>query len=194
MSNDNIMDEDRRRFLRNATSVVGGLGLGMAAIPFIGSWLPNARTQSLGAPVQVDLSKIAPGQRITVAWRGQPIFIVNRTPEALASLEKDITRLRDPDSHESTQPKYITGPYRSSSKEFLIVIGICTHLGCVPLYKPEVGSVEASWIGGFFCPCHGSKFDFSGRVFKGVPAPANLVVPPYKHISDTVVLIGEDPS
>ena len=194
MSNSNIMDEERRRFLRNATAVVGGLGLGVAAIPFVGSWLPSARTESLGAPVQVDLSKIAPGQRITIAWRGQPIFIVNRTDAALATLAKDTNDLRDPNSLESHQPKYITGPFRAINKQYLVLIGICTHLGCVPLYKPEAGSVDANWLGGFFCPCHGSKYDFSGRVFKSVPAPLNLAVPPYKYISDTVITVGEDQS
>jgi len=187
------MDADRRRFLTAATSVIGGVGLGLAAIPFIGSWLPSAKAKSLGAPVEVDISKIQPGQKITVAWRGQPIFVVNRSQQALASLQGMDNQLRDPASAQPQQPEYITAPYRSIKEKILVLIGICTHLGCVPLYRPKEGSVEASWKGGFFCPCHGSKFDLAGRVFKGVPAPTNLPVPPYHYVNDTLLLIGEDP-
>jgi len=192
MSSDD-MDPSRRRFLTAATAVVGGVGLGLAAVPFIGSWLPSSKAQALGAPVEVDLSKIEEGQKITVAWRGQPIFIVHRTEKEvseLASLDPD---LRDPNSEIPQQPDYIKEPYRSIKPEYMVLIGICTHLGCVPLFRPTPGSMGPAWLGGFFCPCHGSKFDLAGRVYKGVPAPTNLVVPDYKYVSDTVMIIGESP-
>lgn len=192
MSTDD-MDTGRRQFLTAATSVIGGIGLGLAAVPFIGSWLPSAKAQALGAPVEVDLSKIEEGQKITIAWRGQPVFIVHRTQREVAELSSLDSQLRDPDSKVPQQPKYITQPYRSIKPEFLVLVGICTHLGCVPLFRPTAGSVQADWKGGFFCPCHGSKFDLAGRVYKGVPAPTNLLVPAYRYVSDTVLLIGEDP-
>jgi ubiquinol-cytochrome c reductase iron-sulfur subunit len=185
------MDAGRRKFLTAATSVIGGVGLGLAGIPFVGSWLPSAKAQALGAPIQVDLSTIEEGQKITVAWRGQPVFVVHRTKQEVADLESLDPQLRDPLSKEPQQPKYITEQYRSIKPEFLVVIGICTHLGCVPLFRPNVGSVEPNWKGGFFCPCHGSKFDLAGRVYKGVPAPLNLVIPDYKYVNDTTLLIGE---
>ena len=188
------MDAGRRKFLTAATSVIGGVGLGLAGIPFVGSWLPSAKAQALGAPVKVDLGTIEEGQKITVAWRGQPIFIVHRTKQEVADLSSLDSELRDPDSKEPQQPKYITEPYRSIKPEFLVLIGICTHLGCVPLFRPEEGSVQPDWKGGFFCPCHGSKYDMAGRVYKGVPAPLNLVVPDYKYLSDTVLIIGESPT
>lgn len=188
---DEKLDTSRRRFLTTATSVVGGIGLACTAVPFVVSWLPSEKTKALGAPVEVDISKIEPGQKITVPWRGQPIFIVNRTKEELASLPKLTDSLRDPNSEEPQQPDYAKNIYRSIKENILVVIGICTHLGCVPLYKPEPNSVEAGWLGGFFCPCHGSLYDLSGRVYKGVPAPLNLVVPPYEYLSDTQLKIGE---
>lgn len=188
-----IVDTERRQFLTAATTVIGGLGLGLAAIPFVGSWLPSAKAQALGAPVEVDLTKIEPGQKITVAWRGQPIFIIHRTEQELSSLNSLDPQLRDPASKEPQQPAYITKRYRSIKPEYMVLIGICTHLGCVPLFRPTPGSVTPEWIGGFFCPCHGSKFDLAGRVFKGVPAPLNLVVPDYKYLSDTKLMIGEKP-
>lgn len=187
-------DVSRRQFLTAATSVIGGLGLGLAAVPFVGSWLPSAKTQALGAPVEVDLSKIEEGQKVTIPWRGQPIFVVHRTKsevDELASLNSD---LRDPMSQQPQQPAYITEIYRSIKPEFIVLVGICTHLGCVPLYRPTPGSIDASWKGGFFCPCHGSKYDMAGRVYKDVPAPLNLVVPAYKYSSDTVIVIGENPT
>lgn len=162
------------------------------AYPFLASWSPSVKTQALGGPVEVDISKIEPGQRITVAWRGKPVFIVHRTQAELGTLDKLVSFLRDPMSLESVQPQYATNPYRSIKEAILVVIGICTHLGCVPLYEPTPGSVEPGWEGGFFCPCHGSKYDMAGRVYKGVPAPLNLVVPPYQYLSDTRVLIGQD--
>lgn len=186
------MDVNRRRFLTTTTSVVGGIGLACAAIPFISSWQPNAKAKALGAPVEVDISKLELGQKITVPWRGQPIFVVHRTPDELSALAGLDPKLRDPFSQEPQQPKYATNEYRSIKKDILVVIGICTHLGCVPLFKPEVNSVETGWEGGFFCPCHGSKYDLAGRVYKGVPAPLNLVIPPYEYLSDTRILIGSD--
>lgn len=191
MSTDDV-DKERRRFLVASTTVIGGIGAVCGSIPFISSWAPSVRTKALGAPVQVDISKIEMGQKITVAWRGQPIFILHRTPAALTELDQDADQLRDPKSDESVQPLYAHNLYRSIKKDFLILTGICTHLGCVPLYKPDVGSVDASWKGGFFCPCHGSKYDFAGRVYKGVPAPLNLPIPPHYYLSDTILVIGED--
>jgi ubiquinol-cytochrome c reductase iron-sulfur subunit len=187
------MDAGRRKFLTAATSVIGGVGLGLAGIPFVGSWLPSSKAQALGAPVRVDLSTIEEGQKITVAWRGQPIFIVHRSKTELDDLSSLDPELRDPLSKEPQQPTYITEPYRSIKPEYLVLIGICTHLGCVPLFRPVAGSVQADWKGGFFCPCHGSKFDLAGRVYKGVPAPTNLVVPDYRYESDTMLVIGENP-
>lgn len=187
-------DLGRRQFLSRATTVIGGLGVAFVAYPFIKSWVPSSKTRALGAPVEVDISKIEPGQKLTVSWRGQPIFIVHRTPQALETLSQDESFLRDPFSHESVQPKagYATNRYRSRTEPFLVVVGICTHLGCVPVYRPEPNSVEAGWEGGFFCPCHGSKYDMAGRVYKGVPAPLNLPVPPYYYAKDTILVIGED--
>ena len=186
------MDTERRKFLTAATGVVGGIGAALAAIPFAGSWLPSAKAKALGAPVEVDVSKIEAGQKVTVSWRGQPIFVVHRTDEMLATLPKMDTQLRDPDSESPQQPKYAANPTRAIKEKFLVVVGICTHLGCVPLYKPKMGSLEPSWQGGFFCPCHGSKYDMAGRVYKGVPAPTNLPVPPYTYLSENRLLIGED--
>jgi ubiquinol-cytochrome c reductase iron-sulfur subunit len=186
------MDMGRRRFLTVTTSVIGGIGAAFVAFPFAASWEPSVRARALGAPVEVDISKIEPGQKITVAWRGQPVFVVHRTKEELENLKLVTSYLRDPDSKESVQPKYADNPYRSEKPEIFVVIGICTHLGCVPLYKPEIKSVDATWEGGFFCPCHGSKYDMAGRVYKGVPAPLNLPVPPYQFLSDSKILVGED--
>lgn len=186
------MDVNRRRFLTTATSVVGGIGLACAAVPFITSWEPSAKAKALGAPIEVDISRIEPGQKITVPWRGQPIFVVHRTPSELSALPSLDPLLRDPFSKESEQPNYADNEYRSIKQDILVVIGICTHLGCVPLYKPDINSVETGWEGGFFCPCHGSKYDMAGRVYKGVPAPLNLVIPPYQYLSDTRILIGDD--
>ncbi len=186
------MDIGRRRFLTATTAVIGGIGAACAAFPFLASWAPSVKARALGAPVDVDISKIELGQKITVAWRGQPIFIVHRTPQELDSLALVTNELRDPLSKESVQPKYADNVYRSIKPDLLVLIGICTHLGCVPLYKPEVGSVQPGWEGGFFCPCHGSKYDMAGRVYKDVPAPLNLVVPPYQYLNETVLRIGDD--
>lgn len=194
MSSEGV-DKTRRRFLTGATCVVGAAGVVGAAIPFVGSWQPSARAKAAGAPVRVDISKIEPGQMITEEWRGKPVYIVRRTPEALAALQRDADRLRDPNSEESTQPVYVDPASRALRPEYLILLGLCTHLGCAPMYRPEVGAADLggdAWLGGFFCPCHGSKFDLAGRVYKGVPAPTNLEVPPYKYETDNVVIIGVD--
>jgi len=194
MSSEGV-DKTRRRFLTGATCVVGAAGVVGAAIPFVGSWQPSARAKAAGAPVRVDISKIEPGQMITEEWRGKPVYIVRRTPEALAALQQDPGRLRDPNSAESTQPAYVDPASRALRPEYLILLGLCTHLGCAPMYRPEVGAADLggdAWLGGFFCPCHGSKFDLAGRVYKGVPAPTNLEVPPYKYETDSVVIIGVD--
>lgn len=186
----------RRRFLTGAATVVGGAGVVLTAVPFIGYWRPSARTKAAGAPVEVDASKLEPGQQITVEWRSKPIWVLRRTPEMLARLERltDADTLRDPLARvESQQPAYISGPLRSLREEYLVVIAICTHLGCVPSFRPEPGSVSSDWPGGYFCPCHGSKFDFAGRVYKNVPAPTNLVIPPHRYLSDTRIEIGVDP-
>jgi len=191
MSNDEV-DPNRRRFLTAATAAAGGVGAAFAAVPFIASFQPSARTRAVGAPIEVDISKLEPGQMMTDQWRGKPIWIVRRSEEALQELEELRGRLRDPDSEQDQQPEYAANPYRSVEPEYFVVIGLCTHLGCSPSYLPEEGELSADWPGGFFCPCHGSKFDLAGRVFKGVPAPTNLVVPPYHYRSDSVIVVGAD--
>ncbi|PVZ71887.1 ubiquinol-cytochrome c reductase iron-sulfur subunit [Pelagibaculum spongiae] len=194
MSADGI-DTGRRRFLLAATSAVGGVGAVGVAVPFVSSWQPSARAQAAGAPVEVDVSKLNPGEQITVSWRGKPVWIVRRSPEMLDQLKELDGLLRDPASEvDSQQPLggYATNAHRSINPEYLVLVGLCTHLGCVPLFKPEAGSVGDDWVGGFFCPCHGSKFDLAGRVFQGVPAPTNLVVPPYTFVSESVMVVGVD--
>jgi ubiquinol-cytochrome c reductase iron-sulfur subunit len=194
MSNDGV-NQGRRRFLTVGTCVVGGAGAAGAVIPFVGSWFPSARAKAAGAPVKIDIGKIEPGQRVVEEWRGQPVYIVRRSKEALDSLEKLAGQLSDPLSEESEQPTYVDPVTRSIKAEYLIMVGLCTHLGCAPMYRPEVGAADLGgeeWLGGFFCPCHGSKFDLAGRVYKGVPAPTNLKVPPHHYESDKVVVIGID--
>ncbi len=187
-------DESRRQLLV-ATSVVGGAGVVAMAAPFVASFAPSERAKAAGAPVEADISKLAPGEMMVVEWRGKPIWVLRRTPEMLASLEKVRDKLADPDSEKSDQPAYAKNPHRSIKPEYLIVEGICTHLGCSPTAKFQVGEasgLSADWVGGYLCPCHGSLFDLAGRVFKSMPAPTNLPVPPHKYLSDTRVLIGED--
>lgn len=193
MSNGEV-NAGRRRFLIGATSVVGGVGAVGAAVPFVASWNPSAKAKAAGAPVTANISKIEPGQQMTVEWRGKPVWIVRRTKEMIDSIEKLNDKVLDPESLEPQQPEYITGIYRASRPEFAVLVGICTHLGCSPQYRPEIEAADlgADWLGGFFCPCHGSKFDLSGRVYKGVPAPLNLEVPPYKYIDDNNLIIGVD--
>ena len=193
MSADGV-DTRRRRFLTAAATVVGGVGVVYTLVPFVKSMLPSARAKAAGAPVEADISKLEPGQKINVSWRGKPVWIVQRTPEMLDTLPEVEPMLRDPDSLEPQQPPYCQNEVRSIKPEVLVMIGICTHLGCSPLYRPEVAPEDLGpdWKGGFFCPCHGSKFDLAGRVYVGVPAPLNLQVPPHRYISDTLILIGED--
>jgi len=185
------IDEERRQFLLKTTSVLGGVGAACALTPFVSSWFPSAKAQAAGAPVQVDLSKLEPGQQATVEWRGKPVWIIRRTKEMLKQLEGHSDQLRDPKSLVEQQPEYAKNKYRSIKPEYLVLIGICTHLGCSPKYNPEENELGPSWPGGFYCPCHGSTFDLSGRVFKGVPAPINLEVPPYHFVDEHVIIIGE---
>jgi ubiquinol-cytochrome c reductase iron-sulfur subunit len=184
----------RRRVLIGLTSVVGACGAAGAAVPFIKSWNPSAKAKAAGAPVQVDVSKLEMGQRMIVEWRGKPVWIVRRSQEVLDGLSKIAPETRDPDSAEPQQPAYASNAHRSIKPEYLILVGICTHLGCSPLFRPEVEAADLGtpWMGGFFCPCHGSKFDMAGRVFKGVPAPTNLEIPPHHYLSDNVIVIGVD--
>jgi ubiquinol-cytochrome c reductase iron-sulfur subunit len=189
------IDGGKRRILLVTTGVLGGIATVATAAPFLASMLPSARARAAGAPVEVDISKVEPGMMIRPEWRGQPIFVVHRTPEMLEDVKKMDPRVADPDSDASIQPEYAKNEYRSRKPEFLVLIGICTHLGCSPSDKLLAGAesgLGSDWLGGFFCPCHGSKFDLAGRVFKDVPAPTNLKVPPYKFEGDTRLLIGDD--
>jgi ubiquinol-cytochrome c reductase iron-sulfur subunit len=195
MANDGV-NKGRRRFLTATTSVVGGAGVVLAAVPFIRSWEPSARAKSAGAPVMADISRIEAGQKVTFAWRGLPVFVVNRTPAQLAALPSLDGRLKDPKCENTDQqPDYARNENRSIRPEWLVVVGICTHLGCVPEFFPDLKPepFDPDWKGGFFCPCHKSRYDISGRVFDGVPAPANLAVPPYHFVTDTRIQIGVDP-
>ena len=188
------VDNKRRRFLTTAATVVGGAGAIATAIPFISTLSPSAKTRAIGAPVEVDIGHLQPDQRMIVKWQGKPVWILRRDNKSIGDLESLDTELRDPKSDDSLQPEYAKNEYRSVKPEYLVVIGICTHLGCSPNYFPvgEQQELGSDWKGGFWCPCHGSRFDMAGRVFKGVPAPTNLVVPPYKFISATVIRIGDD--
>ncbi|MDO8329986.1 MAG: ubiquinol-cytochrome c reductase iron-sulfur subunit [Fluviicoccus sp.] len=192
MSTDGV-NHGRRRMLIGATAAVGAVGVVGAAVPFVKSWNPSAKAKAAGAPVTADISRLEPGQQMTVEWRGKPVWVVRRTPESLATLKKVAGDLRDPESAESLQPDAAKNEHRSIKPEFLVLVGICTHLGCSPLYRPEVAPADLgpTYQGGFFCPCHGSTYDMAGRVFKGVPAPTNLEVPPYRYDSDAVITIGE---
>lgn len=193
MSNQGV-DPGRRRFLTLTTSVVGGAGAVAAVWPFLASLKPSERAKALGAPVTIDISKVEAGQRIIVAWRGKPVWIVKRTPEMLESLPKVAGDLRDPESKEEQQPAYAQNEARAIKKELLVMVGSCTHLGCSPTFRPDhpAPEIDPNWQGGFYCPCHGSKFDLSGRVYKGVPAPLNLVVPPHRYEGDNTIIVGED--
>jgi ubiquinol-cytochrome c reductase iron-sulfur subunit len=185
----------RRRFLTAATSVVGAVGVGFVLVPFISSMQPSAKARAAGAPVRADISKLELGQMIRVKWRGKPVWIVNRTQTMIDTLPSLDDELRDPESLEPQQPSYAQNEWRSIKPEYLVLIGICTHLGCSPTYRPDVGAADLggdAWKGGFFCPCHGSRFDLAGRVFKGVPAPLNLEVPPHRYLSENEILVGED--
>ena len=187
-------DTGKRRFLIGATSVVGGIGALAAATPFVLSFLPSERAKAAGAPVPVDITKIEPGMMITVEWRSKPCWLLNRTAEMLATLPKMDSRVADPASKVPQQPAYCRNETRSIKPTMLVAIGICTHLGCVPTFRPELAPADLGpdWVGGFFCPCHQSKFDLAGRVFKNVPAPTNLVIPPHQYVSDSQIVIGND--
>ena len=185
----------RRRVLVGASLVVGGVGSVAALTPFVSSWNPSAKAKAAGAPVKADVSKLEPGQQMIVEWRGKPVWIVRRSAEALAHLATLDDSLADPGSVKSKQPSYVPGTAaRALRDEYIVMIGICTHLGCSPTYRPEVAPVDLGedWNGGFYCPCHGSTFDLSGRVYKNKPAPTNLDIPPHFYESDSVILIGED--
>lgn len=184
----------RRHFLTVATFVTGGAGVAATAVPFVSSFKPSARARALGAPVELDVSKIEPGGMTKIEWRGRAIFVVYRTDEMLERISNEDVPLADPESTESTQPEYAENIYRSIRPEYLVLEGVCTHLGCAPTARFEVAPADlgADWPGGFFCPCHGSKFDLAGRVFRNVPAPTNLPVPPYRFIDDRTILIGSD--
>lgn len=194
MASDGV-NKGRRRFLTAATSVMAGIGAIFWLIPFIKAWNPSARTKAAGAPVEVDVGDLRPGEMMTVEWRGRPIWIVRRTPEMLEALPGLDSRLRDPDSEAEQQPGYAQNEWRSIEPDLFVTIGLCTHLGCVPTFVPNAGptAFDPDWHGGFMCPCHLSKFDMAGRVYDGVPAPANLVVPSYRFLDERRILIGVDP-
>ncbi len=187
------VNHGRRRFLTIATSVVGGVGAIGAAVPFIASWNPSEKAKQAGAPVTANIAKLEPGQLIRVEWRGKPVWVVNRTPEMLKTLAAVEDKLRDPNSDEEQQPAYAKNQHRSKKPEIFVAVGICTHLGCSPTYKMSDFDAHVEGIAsGFFCPCHGSTYDMAGRVFQGVPAPKNLMIPPYMFTDDSTLLIGVD--
>ena len=192
---ESVEDPKRRRMLVLGAAGVGGLGTLALAVPMLGSMSPSARAKAAGAPVEADVSKLTPGQLLTVEWRGKPVWFVQRTEDVLGRLGADTGRLADADSVVEMQPEYAQNPARSIKPELLVVIGVCTHLGCSPTYRPDLAPADlgSDWDGGFFCPCHGSKFDMAGRVYAGVPAPTNLEIPPYRFENDDIVVVGEDP-
>jgi ubiquinol-cytochrome c reductase iron-sulfur subunit len=193
MSEQKKVDKTRRNLVV-ATSVVGGAASIGAAVPFVASMMPSERAKAAGAPVEVDISSIAPGEMKVFEWRGKPVWVIRRTDEMLASLKTVVAKLTDPASKDSIQPEYAANEYRAIKPEVMVMEGVCTHLGCSPQMKPADAKAEmgADWGGGFYCACHGSKFDLAGRVFRGAPAPTNLVVPPYAFLSDSTLLIGDD--
>ncbi len=193
MSKDGV-SKTRRRVLVAATSVVGAVGAGYALVPFVGAMNPSAKARAAGAPVRADIGKLEPGALLRVEWRGKPIWVVRRTEEMLEALPTLDSELVDPQSQTSIQPEYCENPARAIKPKYFVAIGICTHLGCSPTYRPEMAPEDLGerWKGGFFCPCHGSRFDLAGRVYKGVPAPTNLVIPQHSYLNDTTILIGED--
>ncbi|ORU89736.1 MAG: ubiquinol-cytochrome c reductase iron-sulfur subunit [Cycloclasticus sp. symbiont of Poecilosclerida sp. M] len=189
-----VVDKRRRRLLTLAAAAVTGVGAVYVAVPFLSSMQPSARAKAAGVPVEADISKLEPGQLIRVEWRGKPVWVLKRTDGALAELKTTEDKLRDADSNESEQPEYCKNEGRSIKKDIFVAVGICTHLGCSPTFRPEVAPEDLGpeWRGGFFCPCHGSAFDLAGRVHSGVPAPLNLVIPPHQYLTDSRILIGED--
>ena len=195
MTTDNV-DNSKRRTLTLATSAVAAVGAGFVAVPFAYSWAPSERAKTAGAPVEVDISKLDEGRLMTVEWRGKPVWIVKRSNKTLEDLPTLDDSLRDAASDADMQPEYAKNAARSRKPEVLVLVGICTHLGCSPTFRPDLAAADlgADWKGGFFCPCHGSKFDLAGRVYSGVPAPLNLEVPPHYYMSENVILVGEDGS
>ena len=194
-SDQGVVDTKRRRFLVNSTSVVAAVGAGFVAVPFLSSWMPSERAKNAGAPVEVDISKLEEGRLMIVEWQSKPVWIVKRSAKTLSDLVTLDDILSDPDSENvDQQPEYAQNANRSIKPEISVLVGICTHLGCSPTFRPDIAAADlgADWLGGFFCPCHSSKFDLAGRVYQGVPAPTNLVVPPHKYVSDNVILIGQD--
>jgi ubiquinol-cytochrome c reductase iron-sulfur subunit len=187
-------DLKKRRFLTATTAVIGAVGAVGVAVPFLKSWNPSTRAKAAGAPVEADISKMEPGQLIRVKWRGKPVWVVRRTEKSLEDMKTLDSKLSDPNSQVPQQPAYAQNAHRSRNPEFLVAVGICTHLGCSPTFRPDVAPADLGpdWVGGFYCACHGSRFDLAGRVYKGVPAPTNLVIPPYQFLSDSLVLIGDD--
>jgi ubiquinol-cytochrome c reductase iron-sulfur subunit len=192
MNNEGV-DQSKRQFLTTALTVVGAVGTGYLAVPFLSQMQPSVKTMAAGAPVEVDISKMETGQLLRVAWRGKPVWVLNRTPEVLATLKTLEGELRDPQSLESLQPENSKNSGRSIKPEIFVAVGLCTHLGCSPTFRPEVSPPDLGdkWKGGFFCPCHGSWFDLAGRVYSGVPAPTNLEIPPYRYVTDTRIIVGE---
>jgi len=186
----------KRRFLIAATGVVGGVGAVATAVPFVMSMFPSERAKAAGAPVDVDISKLEAGQKIDIEWRGKVVWVINRTPDMLSTLPKLDAQLADPKSEVPQQPAYAKNEHRSIKAPVFVAVGICTHLGCSPTFRKDIAPADLGpdWLGGFFCPCHQSKFDLAGRVYKGMPAPTNLVVPPHRYASDTLVVVGENPS
>ena len=188
------VDTGRRRFLTVATSAAGGVAAAAVATPFVLSFFPSERAKAAGAPVEVDISKLEAGQKINVEWRGKPVWVVNRTPEQVKNLAKLDGKLVDPKSEAPQQPEYCKNAHRSIKPEILVAVGICTHLGCSPTFRLDLAPADLGpeWLGGFYCPCHGSKFDLAARVYSGVPAPSNMEIPPHKYLSDTRLLVGDD--
>jgi ubiquinol-cytochrome c reductase iron-sulfur subunit len=191
---DEGVDVSKRQFLTSALTVVGAIGSGYLAVPFLAQMQPSVKAMAAGAPVEVDLSKMEAGQLLRVAWRGKPVWILNRTPAALETLKTMDSVLSDPQSNDSLQPASSKNSYRSIKPEIFVAIGLCTHLGCSPTFRPEIAphDLGADWKGGFFCPCHGSRFDLAGRVYSGVPAPTNLEIPPHRYINDSLLVIGDE--
>jgi len=194
MSTDTV-DNGKRRFLVTSTSVVGAVVAGFVAVPFLSSWMPSERAKNAGAPIEADISRLEEGRMMTVEWQSKPVWIVRRSEKTLADLETNNAILRDPASENvDQQPAYAKNKHRSIKSEILVLVGICTHLGCSPTFRPDIAPADLgeNWLGGFFCPCHSSKFDMAGRVFQGVPAPTNLAVPPHYYVSDNVIVVGKD--
>ena len=187
-------DLKKRRFLTATTSVIGAVGVVGVAVPFIASWQPSTKAKAAGAPVEADISKLGPGELLRVKWRGKPVWILRRTEKNLEDLKTLDPKLADPASDMPQQPDYARNPHRSRKPEIWVAVGICTHLGCSPTFRPEVAPEDLgpAWVGGFYCACHGSRFDLAGRVYSGVPAPTNLVIPPYQFLDDNTVLVGDD--